>query len=146
MEYKEILIKEIKLLDKEQEILKKQSVNYDIINKMLSIEGYNLINDYIENKHLNNLIIYGAGTVAKVLFDLVRYKVNITAIIDAEAVDNFDFNNINIITYKDVCKLKYDRIIITPVYAYNEIKKQLESENIYNFVLITDIINIYNID
>lgn len=143
MENKEILIKEIKLLDKEKETLKKQSINYDIINKMLSIEGGKSLDNYLKNNNLNDIIIYGAGTIAKVLFDLIKHKVNIKVIIDAEVVHNFNFDNIDIINYKDVYKLKYDKIIITPVYAYDQIKKQFEEKSINNFVSIADVINIY---
>lgn len=143
MEEKEVLIKELKLLYKEQEILQKQSVNYEVINKLLSIEGHNLITNYVQLNNLNRVIIYGAGTIGKILFDIIKKVCNVEAIIDENNLNKFEFYNTNIINCKDIYKLKYDRIIITPIHSYNIIKSILEEKKIDNFVLVTNIIKMY---
>lgn len=102
---------------------------YNITNKWLKNKNNNiLIEKYLLSKNINNIAIYGIGELGKRLYEeLKSSKINVLCFIDRNA-NNDDMNdyNINVINLNEVKNIeKIDAIIITPMYAFESIKKSL---------------------
>lgn len=143
MKHSDILINQLELEDINNRKIK---CNYYIINNILSKNFDYLIKKYVEKKHIEKIIIYGAGSIGKVLFDKLKFikSLDITAIVDKEYNSDFEFDNKKIKSISDIKNFEYDIIIITPVLQYKTIKSTLNEKNIVSIISITDIWDINN--
>lgn len=138
MKYIDILISQLEYQDANDRKIK---FNYYMINSILSRRFDYLIEKYLKENKIEKVIIYGAGSVGKVLFDKLKLvnSLSIIAVIDKEYTNNFKFDNTEVKLISDVKNLIYDTIIVTPVLYYETIKEELNNENALCLIPITDI-------
>lgn len=97
-----------------------------LINKGIGIKTY------FEKNNINTIAIYGAGEIGQRLYEQLKSSdVNVRYIIDKN--EKFSFRNsfdgvevVNITTLKDI---DIDAIVVTPIYAFNEIYKELSNKD-----------------
>lgn len=104
------------------------------------------ITNYLLKQNIKTVGIYGAGNLGELLFDELKNddEISIKCIIDRDC-SNGNFLNTPIIQMEQL-KENYDVdcIIVTPIYAFEEINKDLKNIGIKNVIGIDDIVfNIY---
>lgn len=120
--------------------LKRAQSYYDLLNQWmkLKIEGKKLEDYFIENEY-KTIAIYGYAELGNRLYDELKpsKNVNIKYIIDK----NKDNISSRIPIYKPEDKLpNVDIIVITPVFAYAEIEKNLIEHVDYKVVSLYEVI------
>ncbi len=121
-------------------------IYYSILSKWLINKSNNKeINCYLKRNNLNNIVIYGMGTLGEILYKDLENKINIVFTVD-NSLDTYKVENFNSIMCKELdINISVDLIIITPVYAKDAIKDDLlniyKEKNI-NILGIDDIVNI----
>lgn len=139
MNENQVLINELIELDKYNN---KIQSTYQIILLLLKKDNKNKIVSFFQQNNIENIYIYGAGLIGKIFFDLIQdiKKIHIHAIVDSNANTDFDFNNYSIIPLsKELDNSCF--FIVTPVFAYYKIIKDLKGYNYMNFLSILDIVN-----
>lgn len=134
-------------MDNQYKLLKEECDNYAkyeniyfFLSELISEIGRKSIRFYIEKNNIRNIVIYGAGSVARVLYDFIdKYNLcNIVGIIDRSENEDFGFHKF--IKIEDLRVIEYDLIIITPLFAHKSIIKSLGENNINdNFVFISEL-------
>jgi hypothetical protein len=85
-------------------------------------ENKNVSEYFIEN-NMKNIVIYGRGMIGEMLYtELKNYNINILYFIDENSsmyidIDNIPTKGLNELSDNE----KIDAIVITPIFAYNEI-------------------------
>ena len=99
------------------------------------------IDDYLYDKGIRSVAIYGSGELGYQLSKELNNKVNIIAFIDREKKqDVFGIKNIQIDDVASWDCLKCDLIIITPMNDYRAIEKQLHKMISVETISIEEII------
>lgn len=109
---------------------------------MKNKNGGKSISDYLLEKSIKSIGIYGAGNLGELLFSELKNenKILIKYIIDRSSSNEIFFNT-PILKLKQLKNVdKVDCIIVTPIYAFEEIKDDLKKVQINNLLCIDDII------
>lgn len=97
---------------------------------------------YLDLRNIHKIAIYGGGNLGKLLYDELEgeRKGLIKYIIDECNVDN-KFGKLPVIRLENIDQVEnVDAIIITPIYAAEEIKMNLKSYSLENFMCLDEII------
>lgn len=100
------------------------------------------VSSYFKRKDLKNIAIYGMGEFGLLLCnELENEDINIVFTIDSERI--LPYNDIPVISMSQLKEMEdVDAIIVTPVFAYNEIKKQLEKIVDYPIISLEEVVKI----
>lgn len=105
---------------------------YQITNQWLQNHLDNKsIRDYFTTNHYENIAIYGMGTLGELLYSEIRNSdVKVKAFIDRNVQEKYEnADGILISGLDEIKELKnLDAIIITPIFDYNEIEKELKEK------------------
>lgn len=137
-ELSEIEVLELQL-EYHNRVKSKANRNYQVISKLISKNGIDNLYKYLRVNNFNKVVIYGSGTVGKILFEILKKfsNIKIQAILDKNSDSNFDFDCFEINNPDKF--IECDVVIVTPVFAYETIKKEISL--IYdNVISIADII------
>ncbi|HBA67755.1 MAG TPA: hypothetical protein DCZ40_00115 [Lachnospiraceae bacterium] len=132
-----------------QEMIRSQKASIEKIHKIMEalswwlqavINGWNPM-DYFRHRGYHRVAIYGFGKLGKILrTELLRYGMDVPYIIDR----NIKGGEIDIISWED-CWKPVDCIVVTPFYAYRDIREQIRREKgDYVVVSLEDILAEYN--
>jgi FlaA1/EpsC-like NDP-sugar epimerase len=137
------------VMDKKCELLKEECDNYAkydniyfFLSELISERGRESIKFYIKKNNIKNTVIYGAGSVARVLYEFIeKYSLcNVVGVIDKN--ENKDFGFYQFLKIDDLKNIEYDLIIVTPLSAYKSIIKSLQVNNINdNFAFVGELID-----
>lgn len=112
---------------------------YQLTNQWLMLKNMNkTIADYLINKGYKSIAIYGMGELGNRLYeDLVNSPVEVIY-----AIDKYPDNNFAELRF---CELSEDMepvdlIIVTPVFDYDDIQRNISSNVSYNILSLEDII------
>lgn len=120
---------------------------YNLLNKWIYKYGNNeLTEKYFVTNNINNIAIYGTGEIGKILFNELRYstKVNIRLLIDrkrSKIFGNEDVFSINDDISNEIISKNIELIVITAIYSYKEIKKELQEKTCVKIVSLEEIID-----
>ena len=133
-----------KFIDGGEESAWKAAIKYQtaIDWLMMKQKGISIIS-YFEKKELKNIAIYGMGEFGLLLCnELENEDINIVFTMDSERI--LPYNDIPVISMSQLKEMEdVDAIIVTPVFAYNKIKKQLEKIVDYPIISLEEIVK-YN--
>lgn len=117
---------EIRLLKEECDNYCKYDNIYFFLSELISEKGKESVSFCIKKRNIKNIIIYGAGSVARVLYDYIdKYKLcNILGVVDKCENEEFGFHEF--IALDNIENYKYDLIIITPLSPYKNILSSLK--------------------
>lgn len=136
--YNNVLSKENK------ELLDRYRNYYLLYNKWINnLHHEKYLGDYIAKNNFEKVSIYGTGEVAKRLYEEIKgFEAKIECFI-VKSKDNIDFiDNIPVIEIDKTLNIKSELILITPVYEFQNIKKELLDHGISgNIVSMIEIIN-----
>ncbi len=123
-ELSEIEVLELQL-EYQNRVKSKATRNYQVISKLISKNGIENLYKYLSVNNFNKVVIYGSGTVGKILFEILKKNLNvkIQAILDKNSDSNFDFDCFEINSPDKF--IECDVVIVTPVFAYEVIKKEI---------------------
>ncbi|MBN1044495.1 MULTISPECIES: hypothetical protein [unclassified Clostridium] len=122
---------------------------YDLLFRWIKNKNKNRnICDWLIKNGISRIGIYGAGNLGELLFSEI---INCTNIKISYVIDKNNFNNnlkkIPIIKFEQITDFeKVDCIIVTPIYAYEEIKVNLEAIGIEKVICLDEIIFELNIE
>ena len=115
-------------IDITQEIYKQY---YFILNKWLelNINGV-FVSELLKNKGINEIVIYGIGTIGERLIQDIEKNdyIEIIGLLDKDATNNI-YNGYKILTKEQLANLEKATVIVTPFYHFNSIKMDLMSVN-----------------
>lgn len=109
-----------------------------ILTKWLHIETrITELGEYLKEKNINNIAIYGFGVLGKALYDCLRNSgCNIKYIIDKNKTADID-----IPTYHEISSLDVvDIIIVTTVSGYEEIKNEIVENSKLDCISISSLV------
>lgn len=96
-----------------------------------------LLNNIIKNS--NSIALWGAGTLAMLLFPLIKEKLNKVVDINKNKINNYFFNHL--VESVDSLELNNNyTLIVTPLNAKSKIKVKLIDINVKEVIFIEDII------
>ncbi len=86
-----------------------------------------MIYDYLKINQINNIAIYGCGSISNLLYEELKSQneIKISFFVDSKKKSNV-FNNIPVIGIEETPLNCVDAILVTPIYDYVEIKSNLE--------------------
>lgn len=105
-------------------------IYYDITNKWIKNKNLNKnIDIYFQENNIKSIAIYGIGEMAERLYEELKdKKIHIKYFIDRDQKTINNISSIPIIRTDDLTAInKVDAIIITPIYAYESIKVDIEN-------------------
>lgn len=100
------------------------------------------LEDYFLKNQINTIAIYGAGNLGELLYDELKNsnKIHIKYFIDQSNI-NGNLYKIPIINLEQIHNVEeIDFIIVTPIYAYDEIRENLNKLGFKKLMCIDDII------
>lgn len=115
---------------------------YDLLNRWLAIKNRGGgINDYLIRQGWKKVCIYGYGEIGKRLYEEISQSKEITilSIIDASYNNKHLLQNVNIYSLSEELPV-VDVTIITPVFAIENIKKDLRKKGIISYISIEDVL------
>lgn len=140
---KELLDLYVNTLDEIDSMNYRNKVYYNILYLWLKNKLNNKsIEDYFLKNKIKTIAIYGAGNLGELLYDELKNssKVNIKYLIDQGNI-NKNLYRIQIIKLEQVSNVEeVDCVVVTPIYAYDSIKENLNKLGIKKIVAIDDII------
>ena len=130
------------LVQMDEKLLKRQEQYNQLMQEWLykSLRNKKPVELYINQKEYNNVVIYGAGTLGKMVYEEIKdlsIKISVCDQNETE-VDWFDEE---IVRPSDLADGVPGGIIVTPVHAYWEIYKALESMGCKRIVSLWEIIS-----
>lgn len=114
---------------------------YYLLNKWVELKQKNInIVQYFEDRNCKDIAIYGMGEVGvRLLEELQEKNINIKYVIDQKN------NPLNLVTNKSINKkIEADIVVVTPIFAYDSIKKQLKNYCSCPIVSIEEVIFGFN--
>lgn len=116
-----------KSIDKSEDLKMRFKNYYDVTNQWLKVKNDgNSLEEYFTNNNYSNVAIYGLGEMGSRLYEELKdSNINIGAFIDSNAGDMYYGEEIDIIDIDQVADKAFDVIVITPIYAYDEIESKL---------------------
>ena len=86
--------------------------------------------DYLINKGIKNISIYGIGTLGKLFYDEIKDSdIEVSYIVDISK-KNQDFHGIPVISVEDIpCQEEVDAVIVTPICNCIDIFNEIEKYN-----------------
>lgn len=135
-------------MKKNEEILKKEiegysdyKLIYQCLALLLETKGKNSIQQYLKDKHICNIVIYGAGCVGKVLSQYINEMdtCNILGIIDINKNTAYGFDKF--IDLSELKTIDYDLCIVTPVHKYDVICQALNKNGIQKYCSVWELID-----
>lgn len=92
---------------------------------------------YFEEKKYNNVIIYGYGPIGERLMDeLRREDINVCLIVDSNLAEE----DSRLGRIEDLEKQDADVVVVTPTFAYKEIKSSIEKKVTCPIVSLDDVV------
>lgn len=134
--YNDILTKD------NQQLIERYKSYYLMYNKWVSNLHYKkYLGDYISKNNYKSISIYGIGEVAIRLYEEIKgYEVIIECFI-VKSKDTVDFiDGIPVIELDNISNIKSELILVTPIYDFENIKKDL-----LNYKICTNIISLEQI-
>ncbi len=114
---------------------------YELTSNILLLEDKNMFERYFEQHGYNRIAIYGFGILGEILFKMVKgSKIKVMYGIDNEIKCDMD---IKIYSIDDKLE-KVDAIIVTAVFAFEEIEKRLERTVLCPIISLENIISDIN--
>lgn len=132
-------------LKKEKKLQRRYRAYYEITNQWLQNKMQNKSSElFFKEKNINNLAIYGMGTLGEVLYqDLKLLDIKVEYFIDK----NFDSlysspDNIPVCSPREISSQSHvDALIITPFFDFQAIKSEFEELNSsFEIISLEDII------
>lgn len=126
------LIKEkAKDLNKEKELERRYKKYYVLENKWLYDEKLNKVHEkWFKDNQIGKVAIYGLGAMGELLIQEVDKieGVELSYIVDKnQKLQNIGYNDLKVIGIEEMPSMeKVDAVIVTPVYDFDDIKKELE--------------------
>lgn len=114
---------------------------YEYVRRVVSTEGKEKINLYLEINGFSKVILYGSGLMGRLLLDVLKENSKINEIKVYDKNRNSDFRINTFITLEEMIAEKDSCIIITPLSYGNEIKEELIALGINDAVFALDIFN-----
>lgn len=136
-----------KSLQEEKKLQEKYRSYYELTYNWLQNknDGKKLQEYFIEN-NINNVAIYGRGTLGELFYkEIKNTDIDIRYFIDKNVEEVYDYEaNIPIIGIEHIREQdEVDAIVITPIFDYDEIKKELEMKGVMSVILsLEDVIYI----
>lgn len=132
---------EYELILEEMKKTKKAKENYNLAVSLLEMEEpYNFFESYFAKEKVNNIAIYGAGRIGKVVTDLLKNcNINLVCVIDQ---NTYKLKEIKVIHSHDITE-NIDMILVTVPASFYEIKKELENYTKSKIVNLSDILSLY---
>lgn len=132
-----------------QKVIMSQKASIEKIHKIMEVlswwlqsvnNGWNPM-EYFLHRGYHHVAIYGFGKLGKILWtELLRYGINVSYIIDR----NIKGEEMDIISWED-CWKPVDCIVVTPFYAYRNIREQIRREKgDYVVVSLEDVLTEYS--
>ena len=133
-----------KAIDKSHEMVSRYRGYYDVTKQWLKIKNEDKSTvEYFNDNDYSNIAIYGLGELGSRLYEeLKNSNINVKYFVDKEA-DSMYFgeDDIELASIHDLDDNGIDVIVITPVYAYEDIEKQLLDKGIScDIVSIEDVV------
>lgn len=92
---------------------------------------------YFYERNYNNIVIYGYGPIGKrLLEELRRADINVCLIVDSNLAEEDSMLG----RIEDLEKQKADVVIVTPTFAYKDIKKNIEDKVSCPIVSLDDVV------
>lgn len=122
-----------KAINKSYNLVSRYRDYYDVTNQWLkNINQSKKTSNYFEENGYESIAIYGLGELGSRLYEeLKESKINIKYFVDKEA-DNMYFGSedVELVAIEDLNDDNIDAVVVTPVYAYNQIEKQLQNNGV----------------
>lgn len=130
---------------KEIEIGQRYKSYYSITNQwILNKNESKDIAKYFHERDIKSIAIYGMGTIGELFFqDIKQTDINIEYFVDRNADSiYYGLDNISVVGLDSITTQKeVDAIIITPIFDYEDIIKELRNKNInFRTISLEDII------
>jgi hypothetical protein len=140
---KELLNVYVSTLEEIDSMNYRNKVYYNIIYLWLKNKlNKKNIEDYLLKKKIETIAIYGVGNLGELLYDELKNsnKISIKYLVDQGNVNNNIYKE-PIIKLEQIHNMeKVDFIIVTPIYAYDKIKNNLNELGVKKIVCIDSII------
>lgn len=124
-----LLYKTNKKAKKDDDIKKRYALYYDVLNQWLKSKNNNhKVEDYFKNNNYNSIAIYGMGEMGNRLFeDLKESDIKVTYFIDNNADSLYQgWGDLPVIGIDEISEQEtVDAIIVTPIYAFDQIEEKL---------------------
>lgn len=125
---------------------KKQSERKQLYNEITQrwlvkrLNNIEPVRQYVKERNYKDIVIYGAGTLGKMVYDELRdFDVEIKFC--DQSVTETDWLDKGIMKLSDLKNSDCDCVIITPVHVYNGIKKNLIGIGVKQMVSLAEILN-----
>lgn len=120
-----------KKLKKQKELERRYRKYYILENKWLYDEKLNKIHEkWLKDNKIANVAVYGLGTMGELFISEMEKvaDVGLSYIVDKdERLQNMGYNDYKVIGIDEMGDMqKVDAVIVTPVYDFDDIKKELE--------------------
>lgn len=137
--------KEISVLEKRAELYFDEMTLYRNINsyfhRIVSVEGKNIIHNYLLDNNYHRIAFYGSGMAGKLLYDNLKDFRDIVIVGFIDKNRNSEYGITDFIDLGDLNNKNIDLIIITPLGAGVEIKDELKVRNIIKAKTVLEILD-----
>ena len=112
---------------------------YTLLNKWLELSQHGKsLSSYFEENHYQKIIVYGMGELGqRFCDDLKGTDLEIKYAIDQNAEEQF--TDLELYSIHDTLP-EFDVIVVTPIFAYEEIRKQLNEMGYENVIALDEVI------
>jgi hypothetical protein len=117
----------------------KKSISFEILDRWLTLKrcGKSL-SVVLNKKNINRIAIYGGGVVGHHLFyDLKAENIEVAYFIDKHLIGTSE--GIEILSFRDNWR-EVDAIVVTPVFYYEIIKKEIELKVKYPVISLEELL------
>lgn len=134
-----------KALKKETELKGRYKSYYMLANQwLLNKNAGRNVEEYFSQNNIKSIVIYGMGTLGELFYEEVKgTNVSVKAFIDRNADEiYYGLDNLPIVNLEKLDEIEdVDAIIVTPVFDFEDINKELEDNgNLQKIISLEDII------
>ncbi len=125
---------------------KKQSERKQLYNEIMQkwlvkrLNNIEPVKQYMKERNYKDVVIYGAGTLGKMVYDELRDSDVVIKFCD-QSVTETDWLDREIMKLSDLENSDCDCVIVTPVHVYNGIKNNLINIGVKQMVSLAEILN-----
>ena len=126
------------------DLLEENSLNknmYYVVSNLSSNTGKDSVKNYIYDKCIKKVVIYGAGCIGRVLCDVLNEiaECRVIGVVDRECNTEYGFSEFTDIA--DLQNIEYDLRIVTPLKAYEAIERALKQYNVNNYCNVLELLD-----
>ena len=96
--------------------------------------------EFSKNNLPDEIVIFGAGKIGQAFYKKIKEHCKVECFVETEP-NFFEYNNVKILSLDELNKTKCKNFVITPIYNFKKIKKELKKrDQSINTISINDIL------